>query len=116
MRHVPGGINVNEPADAGDHQQHDHRSWSICRSKPARKLPATIQVKNSLWKVDSGRESKNSRTASSAARNDNPVEPSATRVDDLVGPLRAEKSVDGRAKQRQQRNNPQIVQSMGIRV
>ena len=29
-------------------------------------------------------------------------------IDDLVGPLRAEQSIDGRAEQRQQRNDPEM--------
>ena len=59
-------------------------SWSICKSKPARKFPAVIQAKNSLRKRTCP-ESKNSRTASSAHRNDRPVEPIAAMLTILFG-------------------------------
>ena len=59
-------------------------SWSICKSKPARKLPAVIQVKNSLWK-SACPEWKNSRTASTAQRKESPVEVMAVAVTYLFG-------------------------------
>src|SRR5713226_7921433 len=62
--------------------------WSICRSKPARKSPATIQVKY-CWTqgIFSGARCVNSRTASSAARKERPVEPTATALTILFGHL-----------------------------
>src|SRR5437773_1228958 len=48
-------------------------SRSACKSKPARKLPEAIQVKNSL-RESACTDSKNSRTASSAQRNERPAE------------------------------------------
>src|SRR5437016_12632036 len=59
-------------------------SRSACKSKPARKLPEAIQVKNSL-RESACPDSKNSRTASSAQRNERPVELMAVRVTYLFG-------------------------------
>src|SRR5690348_17679543 len=49
-------------------------SWSICRSKPARKLPAAIHVKYFCTQgICSCGNCRNSRTASTAKRNESPV-------------------------------------------
>ena len=45
MRHVPGGINMNQPAHPGDHQQHHHRQLVHLQIEARAEIPASIHVK-----------------------------------------------------------------------
>ena len=46
VRHVAGGIDVDEPADAGDDQQHDDGELIDLQIEARAEVPAAIQVKN----------------------------------------------------------------------
>jgi len=109
MRHVAGCVDVNEKTDAGDDQHHDdgeliHLQVKT-RGESARRNPVEeMFAKENLpagEKFTDCFEREEKRKASRAKRN---------AVDDLVWPLAAQQAVNGRAKQRQQRNNPQMIE------
>src|SRR5215470_12827950 len=107
MGHVASGVNVDEPADARDDQHHDHRELvhlqieagaegSCCNPGEEffaeEHLPGVEELPHRFERA----QKRKSRRADGRD------------VDVLVRPLRAEKSIDRRTEQRQQRNNPQV--------
>src|SRR6266404_5037812 len=109
--HIARRVDVDEPADSGDDQQHDDREVidleiearaEIAGDNPGEVLlnPGDI-FRREVCEFADGFERGEERESRGADRN---------RVDDFVWPLAAEKAVDRRAEQRQRGNDPEIVQ------
>src|SRR6266403_1575086 len=110
--HVAGGVNVNEPADSGDYEEHDHGELvdleveagaEISGDDPGEVLldPGDIfwrEVGEFADGFERGQERETGGTDGDG-------------VDELVRPLGAEKAVDRRAEERQRGNDPEIVEN-----
>src|SRR6266849_6720630 len=84
MRHVSGRVNVNQPTHSGHHQHH-HDGELVHLQIEARAKIASGNPGEEFLVKRTCPDSKNSRTASSAPRNDSPVDPIATPVTILFG-------------------------------
>src|SRR2546429_975983 len=107
MRHVPGRVDVDQPAHSGHHQHHHHRELVHLQieagTEIARRDPREeFLVEQNLPGVDKlahcfeCKEKRQSRRADRHA------------VDNFIRPFRAKKSIHRRAQQRQQWNDPQV--------
>ena len=113
MRHVARRVDVNEEADAGDDEDHDHGELVHLKIEAGAEVAGDDPVEEffaeglmGLLIVAEEFACSFERCGEGKARGRE-----RDRVDDFVRPLQAEKTVDGRAKQRQQRNNPQVFEN-----
>jgi|GEM_PF-4140036 len=109
MRHVAGGIDVDQEADAGDNEDHDdgeliHLKIEACTEGAGNDPIEKFLVNEFLTlfeKFADGFECGDKGQAGRRKRDG---------VDDFVRPVFAEKSVDSRAEERQGRNDPEDVE------
>src|SRR5713101_9341631 len=109
MRHISGRINVDEPADAGHHQHHDHGELVHLQIKARPEIPRSNPGEEFLAEENLPRFKKFTHRLERAGERKS-RRPQRHPVHGLVRPLGAKKSVDRRAQQRQQRNNPEILE------
>src|SRR5260370_26136863 len=111
MRHVAGGINVDEPDDAGHYQHHDHSELVHLEIEARVEIPGgdpgEIRLHpgyfcwTKLEKFADGFERAEKREPRRADDGDGDV---------FIRPLRAKKPVDRRTEQRQERHDPQLLE------
>src|SRR5450631_3442155 len=109
--HVASGIDVDQPAYTGDDEKHYYRELINLQIETGAEgaggdpgeelLHERDLLRRELRKFTDGFEGAGERQA---GRADGDV------VDELIWPFSAEQAVDGRAEQRQQRNDPEIVE------
>src|SRR5882762_7938179 len=110
--HVAGGVDVDQPADSGDYEEHDHGEMvnleveagaEISGDDPGEVL---LDPRDIFWsKLREFADSFKRGQEREAGGTD------GDGVDELVRPLGAEKAVDRRAEERQRGNNPEIVEN-----
>ena len=116
MRHVAGGINVNQEADAGNHHEHDHGQLIHLKVEArAEERAAVDRVRHhdpvKVLLVNEGLAgSKKFPHGFERAGKRNPSSPEGDAVHPFIRPFRAEQAVGCRTEQRQQWNDPQIIE------
>jgi hypothetical protein len=110
VRHVRCRINMDKPADAGDHQQHHQRELidlqREIRAEAAGRNPCEVAgrhprqlIRAQMEKLARKLEHRRERQACGAERD---------HADALLAPAAAEQAIGRRAQQGQQRNDPQM--------
>ena len=112
VRHVAGGVDVDEEAHAGDDHQHDDGELVDLQVEACAEVSGNDPVKIVLRRERQfvGRKSEKFTHGLDRREERQPRRAKGDAIHDLVRPLAAQQAVDGRAEQRQQRNNPQMIE------
>src|SRR5258707_15865239 len=113
MRHVSSRVNVNEEPDACDYQHHDHGELVHLEIETCAECSGSDPIEK--WLVKGGVIGGEifQKLADGFCGCDEGKSGGGERhgVDDLIWKFDAENAVDGRAEQRQQRNDPQMFEN-----